>query len=78
MTEGDYGDHKPKRHKTIPSGSGLLLNVGSKASVRSACPPIQQRGVPMRVPLSILIAVACFLVIFFWGEPIVGWLTGAR
>ena len=31
-----------------------------------------------RFPLSILIAVACFLVIFFWGEPIVGWLTGKR
>jgi len=25
---------------------------------------------------SVLIAVACFLVIYFWGEPIVGWLTG--
>jgi len=48
--------------------------------IRSACPPIQQRGVPMtrRFPLSILIAVACFLVIFFWGEPIVAWLTGGR
>jgi hypothetical protein len=29
-----------------------------------------------RFPLSILIAVAGFLVMFFWGAPIVGWLTG--
>ena len=31
-----------------------------------------------RFPLSIFIAVACFLVMFFWGATIVGWLTGAR
>ena len=31
-----------------------------------------------RFPLSILIAVACFLVIYFWGAPIVGWLTSGR
>jgi hypothetical protein len=40
----------------------------------------QQRGVHMtrRVPLSIVIAVACFLVMLFWSAPIVGWLTGER
>ena len=28
-----------------------------------------------RFPFSILIAVACFIVIWLWGEPIVGWLN---
>jgi hypothetical protein len=25
--------------------------------------------------LGVVFAVACFLVIYFWGEPIVGWLN---
>ncbi len=29
----------------------------------------------MRFPLSILIAVAGFIVMYFWGEPIVTWMT---
>ena len=28
-----------------------------------------------RFPLSILIAVTGFIVMWLWGEPIVGWLT---
>ena len=38
---------------------------------------ISERGVPVtrRFPLTILIAVACFLVMYFWGETIVGWMT---
>jgi hypothetical protein len=31
-----------------------------------------------RFPLSIVIAVACFLVMLFWSEPIVVWLTQGR
>jgi hypothetical protein len=31
-----------------------------------------------RFPLSILIAVAGFIVMWFWGAPIVGWMTGTR
>jgi len=42
-------------------------------------PPIRplRRSIQMtkRFPFSILIAVACFIVIWLWGEPIVGWLT---
>ena len=30
----------------------------------------------MRFPFSILIAVAGFIVMWFWGEPIVAWMTG--
>ena len=31
-----------------------------------------------RFPLSVVIAVVCFLVMVFWSEPIVVWLTGGR
>ena len=31
-----------------------------------------------RFPLSILIAVVGFIVMWFWSEPIVVWLTGGH
>ena len=45
--------------------------------VKSRRSGLLRRGVQMtkRFPFSILIAVACFIVIWLWGEPIVGWLT---
>jgi hypothetical protein len=37
---------------------------------------ISQRGIPMRrSPFSIVIAVAGFAVMWFWGPTIVGWMT---
>jgi hypothetical protein len=48
-----------------------------QAGVRSECSPTKPVGVPMtRLPLSLLIAVVCFIVMWFWSEPIVVWLTG--
>ena len=42
--------------------------------VKSRRSGLLRRGVQMtkRFPFSILIAVACFIVIWLWGEPIVG------
>ena len=63
------GGHK--RFKVAPNRTSRVIGRGSRAAPSRAAGGLRFSMFNTNRGVSVLIAVACFLVIYFWGEPIV-------